>query len=59
MSLQCGVSGRRLLLFAGIRGRGLRQRADGHHTRANVPSRGRALALAGLYIYAGNHRGMP
>jgi hypothetical protein len=25
----------------------------------DAPSRGRALALAGMYIYAGNHRGMP
>ncbi len=29
------------------------------HTRANAPSWGRALALAGLYICASNHCGMP
>jgi hypothetical protein len=28
-------------------------------TRANGPSRDRALALAGMYICAGNHQGMP
>ncbi len=28
-------------------------------TRANAPARGRALALAGMCIYAGNHQGMP
>jgi len=28
-------------------------------TRADAPSWGRALALAGMYVYAGNHWGMP
>jgi len=29
------------------------------NTSADAPSWGRALALAGMYVYAGNHWGMP
>jgi hypothetical protein len=35
----------RVLLFGGIHGRGVRQRADGHNAKADVPSR-KGLSLA-------------
>lgn len=35
----------RVLLFGGVHGRGVRQRADGHNAKAGVPSR-KGLSLA-------------
>jgi len=44
-SLERNVLRRRVLLFGGIHGRGVRQRADGHIAKADVPSR-KGLSLA-------------